>query len=261
MKLTIDTSRDNPRLVRAAIAMVLAALDDGTALPVGIPAGTILTDNEAKNAGFGSGPLATQPAASVAPPPPPPPVSASAGGSAPPPPPAPSGMPPAPPAGVSAATDRDSEGLPWDSRIHSGSHAKIANGTWKLAKGMSLQPAKVEGVKAELRALMALPAPAAAVPPPPPVTAQPAPPPPPPAATSPLTSAPTGTSTAGPNDNPATFPEFMSWVAGLIASNRWTHQHTTQALGTLGMQSAVNLSARPDLIPSAVQVIKSMLPA
>lgn len=46
----------------------------------------------------------------------------------------------------------DSEGLPWDGRIHSSSHAKITNGTWKLIRGSD--PAIVDAVKAELRALM-----------------------------------------------------------------------------------------------------------
>lgn len=46
----------------------------------------------------------------------------------------------------------DSEGLPWDSRIHSSSRGRIANGTWKLMRGAN--PAFVDVVKAELRALM-----------------------------------------------------------------------------------------------------------
>lgn len=49
----------------------------------------------------------------------------------------------------------DSEGLPWDSRIHSSSRGKIANGTWKLMRGSD--PARVEAVKGELRALMSAP--------------------------------------------------------------------------------------------------------
>lgn len=248
MKLTIDTARDNPRLIRAAIAMVLSALDNGDALPAAVPAGLIRTDNEAQSAGFGGN-------GGSAAPPPPPVAPSSAGSIAPPPPPVPSAAPPAPPAGAPSATDRDSEGLPWDSRIHSSSHAKIANGTWKLAKGMSLQPARVEAVKAELRALMALPAGATGYAPaaPPPITLAPAsppnlaiaPPPPPPVAEA----------------DPATFPEFMAWIAGLIGAAKWSHPQTTQALATLGLPSAVGLSSRPDLIPSAVQVIKSMLPA
>lgn len=44
----------------------------------------------------------------------------------------------------------DSEGIPWDSRIHSSSKKKIANGTWRLARGTSDEQAAP--IKAELRA-------------------------------------------------------------------------------------------------------------
>lgn len=46
----------------------------------------------------------------------------------------------------------DSEGLPWDKRIHASTKTKIASGAWKLARGV--EPNIVEVVKAELRALM-----------------------------------------------------------------------------------------------------------
>lgn len=49
----------------------------------------------------------------------------------------------------------DKEGLPWDSRIHSSSKAFIADGTWKLRRGVD--PAEVAKVKAQLRELMAVP--------------------------------------------------------------------------------------------------------
>lgn len=49
----------------------------------------------------------------------------------------------------------DKEGLPWDSRIHSSSKAFIADGTWKLRRGVD--PAEVATVKAQLRELMAVP--------------------------------------------------------------------------------------------------------
>lgn len=53
----------------------------------------------------------------------------------------------------------DSEGLPWDARIHASSKAKLAKTeTWKLARGMSNNPL-VDTVKTELRAAMAIPAP------------------------------------------------------------------------------------------------------
>lgn len=74
----------------------------------------------------------------------------------------------------------DSEGLPWDGRIHSSSKEKLVkDSTWKLKRGVD--KTLVEQVKAELRGVMAIP-PAAPVtethglhPNPTPVVAAPAP--------------------------------------------------------------------------------------
>lgn len=49
----------------------------------------------------------------------------------------------------------DKEGLPWDSRIHSSSKATIADGSWKLRRGVD--STEVEKVKAQLKELMAVP--------------------------------------------------------------------------------------------------------
>jgi hypothetical protein len=53
----------------------------------------------------------------------------------------------------------DAEGIPWDKRIHSSSKAKVKNGTWKIARGVSDEQANP--IKAELKARVAS-APAAA---------------------------------------------------------------------------------------------------
>lgn len=57
------------------------------------------------------------------------------------------------------AAATDSEGNVWDIRIHSGGKSTIANGTWKLKKGVDR--ALVDQVNAQNRALMATPLPAA----------------------------------------------------------------------------------------------------
>lgn len=66
-------------------------------------------------------------------------------------------VPSAPTAPVASPSlaDVDSTGLPWDERIHSGTKAKNADGTWRARRGMN-DAAKVKEVEAELRALMAL---------------------------------------------------------------------------------------------------------
>lgn len=49
----------------------------------------------------------------------------------------------------------DSQGLPWDSRIHASTKTFVADGSWKLRRGVD--PAEVEKVKAQLKELMAVP--------------------------------------------------------------------------------------------------------
>lgn len=121
-------------------------------------------------------------------------VPAAAPASIPPPPPAASAVPsPSPAAATPApAAAVDAKGLPWDERIHASSRAKIADGSWRMKRGV--QSHVIETVEAELRAQMgfvgqsgstvafdAAPANGASVPPPP---AAPAPlPPGPPALT------------------------------------------------------------------------------
>jgi hypothetical protein len=271
MKFEIDTRHDQPRFVRSVIALILSALDDGSALPNVVPSnlqpapGEQLPPPAAPAPGqFGGAPVPPAPPVAAAPVPPAAPTFV--------PPVGPSGPQPAaptapvnfaPPAGV----ELDRDGLPWDTRIHAASKTKIAAGTWKLKKGMSEQAAFVDGVKAELRRTMAIPAaPAAAAPAPaplPPAAPQPPAPPPavaplPPAAPIPPTPPvpPAAPVAAG---DPVDFAGFMQWVAGLIHQGRWTHDHTTATLQRHQLPGAVALASRPDLIPQVVRDIKTQL--
>jgi hypothetical protein len=159
MKFIIDTRHDQPRIIRATVALILSALDDGSALPVAVPANLMAGPGEqlpppvAPAPGqFGGGAPLAVPAPSTAVAPPPPIVPAAPPAISPPPPPAPAPIapPPAPVAPVpsapvppvplaSGAVALDRDGLPWDARIHAASKTKVAAGTWKLKKGMSEQ--------------------------------------------------------------------------------------------------------------------------
>lgn len=61
-----------------------------------------------------------------------------------------------------AAADLDTDGLPWDARIHASTKTKTAKGTWTLSK--RVDPKLRETVIAELRAMYASPAPAQSAP-------------------------------------------------------------------------------------------------
>lgn len=68
---------------------------------------------------------------------------------------------PAAPSAV-PAIDRDSEGYPWDARIHSSTKKKTDAGVWQLRKGINNDKATLERVRAELKATAALPVSASA---------------------------------------------------------------------------------------------------
>lgn len=124
------------------------------------PDGSVVVKGEEPPPAFGAQPLPAEatagplappapPAADVAPSPTAP--EAATGSSAAP------AAPPVPPAPPAAATqppvpvgEVDKNGLPWDERIHSGSRAKVADGSWRMKR--SVEQTKVAEVEAELRA-------------------------------------------------------------------------------------------------------------
>lgn len=63
---------------------------------------------------------------------------------------------PSAPAAAMNPADVDKHGLPWDARIHSGTKAVNADGSWRQRRGLN-DPELVKRVEAELRALMAVP--------------------------------------------------------------------------------------------------------
>lgn len=161
--------------------------------------------------------------------PPPPPVEAAAV------------VPPPPP-----VDGCDSDGLPWDGRIHSSSKARLADGRWRQRR--NTDPSIVTEVTAELRAaLSAPPAPAAIVPPPPVSAVLPFPFPPieEPAATSAPAAVP-------PPPAAMTFPEFMR----AITAARLAPGVVLEACKAVGMPSIPALSQRPDLIPTVAAALE-----
>lgn len=85
---------------------------------------------------------------------------------------APIASPSSPPAGV----ELDAKGLPWDGRIHAGTAAKpikVGDGSWRKRRGVD--DATVQAVEAQLRQVMAAPAPNAPAAAPVAVSPEPAP--------------------------------------------------------------------------------------
>jgi hypothetical protein len=169
------------------------------------------------------------------------------------PPPASVAPPAAPPTANRAEVD--SEGLPWDGRIHASTKGKTQGGVWKARKNVA--DATRTEVVAELRQLMGLPGPAApiaitapvvpsfvpaaapAVPPAlsvpgvPPVPTAPSAPPPP----------------VVPQSGDITFAQFMVAVQGAINAGTITGERMLAEVMQAGVPSLPLLSNRTDLIP------------
>lgn len=148
--------------------------------------------------------------------------------------PAPAGTPAAP-----AGVELDSDGLPWDSRIHSGSKGKLAKTKqWKKKRGVD--PALVEQVEAELKAAMSA-SPANPVEPSAEAhTPTPAPAPAPPAE-----------KPAAPSGAITTFPALMQ----KITAQGVPQADVTAAVNKQGLQALPLLAARPDLIPAVAATL------
>lgn len=176
----------------------------------------------------------------------------------------------------------DSEGLPWDARIHASPASLTKKGPWRAKR--SLNQLVEQNVKAELRAALAAPAAPASVPVPPPpaapvetpaertareaveqgLIAPPPPPPPPPPAPAPsvpppppptsVASAPAvstplqGHAAASPDLS--RFAEAMrkTTAAQMATPPQITVEETQAVLAHLGLSQARDLLARPDLI-------------
>lgn len=145
--------------------------------------------------------------------------------------------PPAPPASaptVAAPTgsvQTDKNGLPWDARIHASSKTMNADGSWRGRR--NTDAAIITAVEAELRALMAIPAPAPATIAPPAINSV-APPPPPPGAPA----------------SPTTLAEMMPLLTTAMLAGKLQPTAVGEVLAEMGVAGgAPMLAARPDLVP------------
>jgi hypothetical protein len=139
-----------------------------------------------------------------------------------------------------ASATLDSEGLPWDRRIHASTKTfRQSDGTWKLIRGVD--EAQVKRVKGELCAAMGQ----AEAPAPLPLDNEPGWPAPPPAATIPhLTVVPPP---APPAADP--FPEFVQFCTSAQQSGRLKYEQIVETCGKHAITQLPMLNARHDLIP------------
>jgi len=143
------------------------------------------------------------------------------------------------PGAIPGTVELDSQGLPWDVRIHSKNKSKLAKDqSWKKKRG--IDPALVVQVEAELRAAMATPA-ASVETPASPTTETPATPAP----------AQTETTTPKPPTTTAvlTFPDLMGKITTAMGAGTLTNEMIMSVINPKGLASLPLVAARPDLIP------------
>jgi hypothetical protein len=168
--------------------------------------------------------------------------------------PAPSAAPvPAPAASTSPAQELDSDGMPWDARIHASTRTKTAKNVWKKLRGVD--DGTVAAVTAELRTLVSAPkvaaftplnaaTPAAPPPPPPPQAATAAPPPPPQAITAAAPPPPTTSNTTAPPPPPGV--DFVA-VARYVGEHKITAEKVGEICGKHGIQGLAQLTQHKHL--------------
>jgi hypothetical protein len=132
--------------------------------------------------------------------------------------------------------ERDKNGMPWDGRIHASSKAKVADGSWRMKRGVDER--LVAQVTGELQAAAAAPTPTSAdqLPPWPFATSA--------ADVQPLPVAP-------PPPGPAVsqYALLMSRLTHHISSGDVTPQQVTDACLALGVPNVMALATREDLVP------------
>lgn len=147
-----------------------------------------------------------------------------------------------------SAVDLDVTGLPWDARIHASTRSKIADGSWKLKRGVNNDMLlKVQG---ELRQVMAIPTPPVSVAQAAQVATEVAvqtfAPPPPPVATAPVVFAPP------PPPAPSGDMLFKDLIL-LVTNSGITQETIVAACNAAGLPNLPTLAQRPDLVSTVAR--------
>lgn len=170
---------------------------------------------------------------------------------------------------VDSLVPLDKEGLPWDGRIHASTKTFIADGSWKLRRGVD--PAEVEKVKVQLKELMAVPTvtigSASHVPTPimptvdPTITMRQL------TEIVPPISGPVGIPTPPPpkshyliDQQPATvtLTDLIARMSAAIVAGKMTQATVSEMCAKHGVSEFILLSSRPDLLPLIDADMKAM---
>lgn len=165
--------------------------------------------------------------------------------------------PPAPPAAPMAAVptppaapttpanvDVDTEGLPWDARIHASTKTKTQAGVWKKRKGLA-DDVDQDVIKRELFGVMQLPLPLSGGV----LTAA--------NASAPTSGVPPAPAPAG---SPTTLVQLMPLVTKAMLAQTVPATALLEAVSALGLPSIPSLAQRPDMVPQVWELLVSQYP-
>lgn len=154
---------------------------------------------------------------------------------------------------LSADVELDVNGLPWDARIHAGTKAKNADGSWRYMRGVDKENLVPE-VEAELKQALAAnqaageaePQQPSAPPPPPQATQQAAPPP------------PTTTSDLKPVEE-LTLADAVAEVAGYKTKQLLTDKQADELAQVHGLNQFMLLATAPNLIAKVMTDVRQVV--
>ena len=147
-------------------------------------------------------------------------------------------LPPVPKPSV----ELDTQGMPWDVRIHARTKTKMKDGSWKKLRGVG--PDVVKRVEGELKAVQNIPAP-------PPSVAVPVPPV---TATAVIPAAPAVAAVPG-------FTDLMALVTKSITEGTLKRDQVVEVLKPFGIPSLPLVSTRLDLIPAIMLALEGVINA
>ena len=158
---------------------------------------------------------------------------------------APAPSAPAAPTSPVGGVETDTDGLPWDARIHAGTKNKNADGRWKAKKGIN-DPAFVERVKTELRQVMGnaptvVSAPAGA------------------GAVATVITPPAAPAPAAPAPNVDTFVALVGRASAAMMAGKVTQDELNAIAAKWGVVSLPLAANRPDLVPSIGAEIDALI--
>ena len=133
----------------------------------------------------------------------------------------------------------DTQGFPWDIRIHARTKTKMKDGSWKKLRGVG--PNIVKQVEAELQAVQSLPVPAA---------------------TGVIPAAPSVAGVIPPVPVPpavAGFSDLMAIVTKAITEGKLRRDQVTEIITPLGIPSLPLLATRLDLIPTVIIALNEVI--